>query len=531
MEQSEIDGLYGAIQKLQIVKISINPQHGDDPQLIFESLNSTGLELEEADKVRNFILMGLDSDIQTHYYNIYWSNIEKLTVGNVSAFLRYYLAIKEQKLWAINKLYKYFKDYVIRSGLANDIEVLLKDLLKFAKYYNMVITAEGSQGYKQSLVKIKMLDFSIVYPFAMELFDARENNYVSDNDLDEIFGIIESYFARRIICAVDSSSLNKMFAFLGSTILDLVNKEKISYLVAFKYILLNKTGHYRFPRDTEFEEKLCIKDIYSIKSNYKKYLLAELENFDNREKIDVYGQLESGELTIEHIMPQTLSEDWKKELGADWKGTHNELLHVIGNLTLTAYNSKFSNKTFQEKCDMEKGFKESRLFLNKYVSNQTNWNSDTIKSRTELLTKRAINIWSVPECNFEKKVEENWIGLDEEDVDFTGKAICQYKFLKDVYPASDWTSMFKNVCKLLYKLDKNSFVSIVNKEFSENRVLERRFSTNISVMRNPYAIAEGIYVEINLNTQTKIEMLRIIFENYNIDFQDLSFKLSGEADE
>lgn len=525
MEPAELDKLFSAIQKLIIVKISINPSHGDDPQLIFESLNSTGLGLEEADKVRNFILMGLNSDLQTEYYNNFWSKIETLTSHNVSTFLRYYLAIKEQKLWPTDKLYKYFKAYVIENNLNTDISILLKDLLKYAHYYNYVINADGESGYKGSLTKIKMLDFSIVYPFAMELFEALDNNLVSENDLDEIFLCIESYMARRIICGIDSGSLNKMFAFMGKNIKDLMSKEKISYLVAFKYIILNKVGHYRFPRDNEFEEKFLRKDIYNTKSNYKKYFLAELENYDNKERIDVYGQLDSGELTIEHIMPQTLNEQWKRELGENYDRIYEEYLHTIGNLTLSGYNSKYSNLPFKEKCNIEKGFNESRLYLNKFVSQQSHWTEDIIQERAHVLFKRALNIWKLPESSFAKTNEDDWIGLDEDNIDYTGKSICQYKFLTELTPVSDWTSMYKDVCKALFLLDQSSFILFVNADFPENKTITKRFNTTNTGMRNPFMIAPDIYIELNLNTQTKIEMLRVLFAYFNIDYQDLSFKL------
>lgn len=332
--------------------------------------------------------------------------------------------------------------------------------------------------------------------------------------------------ARRIICGIDSGSLNKMFAFMGQSIKNLVLKEKISYLVAFKYTILNKIGHYRFPRDNEFEEKFINKDVYSTKSNYKKYFLAELENYDNQEKIDVYGQLDTGELTIEHIMPQTLSDQWKQELGEQYESIHSTYLHTIGNLTLTGYNSKYSNLPFNDKCTIAKGFQESRLYLNKYISKQSTWNETTILNRAHLLFNRATNIWPLPECSFSKVTEENWISLDEDAIDYTGKSICQYKLLSDIYPVSDWTTMYKNVCKALCKLDRVAFVSLANKEFPENKSFEKRFSTTTDNMRNPYKLENDLYIETNLNTQTKIDMLRVIFSHYNIDFQDLSFKLN-----
>lgn len=524
MEINEIEGVLLAIQKLVVVKISIKPNHGDNPQLIFESLNSTGLDLEEADKIRNFILMDLTVEDQEIYYTKYWAKIENETLHNVSAFIRFYLAIKEQKLYSPSLLYKNFKQFVLIKKF-DDKSILLRDLLKYAQYYNRILCAEGNEGYNGSITRIKMMDLSMVYPFLMELFDAQANNLVTYDELAEILRILETYIIRRVICGISFESLNKTFAFMGNTIKNLVEDEKISYIVAFKYVILNYTGHYRFPRDFEFEEKFIQRDIYSISPRYKKYIFAEIENYDNRERLDIYSQLDNGDLSIEHIMPQTLKEEWKEELGANWEIIHEKYVHTIGNLTLTAYNSKYSNLPFRQKRDMEKGFKESRLLLNKFVSQQEKWTEKEIKQRADFLLNRALCLWKLPECSFIKENEEDWYGLDEENIDYTGKQISQYRFLNDVTPATDWTAMFKNIANTLYRLDATPFESIVNKEFPENRVLEKRFSKTADNLRNPHEVAEGIYIETNLNTQAKIDMLRVLLLQYNVDLQDLTFKL------
>ncbi len=528
MEINEIEGVYLAIQKLVVVKISIKPTHGDNPQLIFESLNSTGLDLEEADKIRNFILMDLKVEEQEKYYTKYWSKIESETLYNVSTFIRFYLAIKEQKLYSPSLLYKNFKQYVIIKKF-DDKSILLKDLLKYAKYYNKILSAEGNEGYNGSITRIKMMDLSMVYPFLMELFDAQASHMISKNDFEEILKILETYIIRRVICGISFESLNKTFAFMGNTIKNLVDDEKISYIVAFKYVILNYTGHYRFPRDFEFEEKFIQRDIYSISPKYKKYIFAEIENYDNKERLDIYSQLDNGELSIEHIMPQTLKEEWKKELGEDWEIVHEKYIHTIGNLTLTGYNSKYSNYPFQRKRDMDKGFKESRLFLNKFVGQQEKWTEYEMKKRAEFLLERALLIWKLPECSFVKENEEDWYGLDEETIDYTGKQISQYRFLNDVIPATDWTAMFRDIANTLYRLDATPFESIVNKEFPENRILEKRFSKTADTLRNYHRVADGIYIETKLNTQAKIDMLRVLLSQYNVDLQDLAFKLKADV--
>lgn len=229
-------------------------------------------------------------------------------------------------------------------------------------------------------------------------------------------------------------------------------------------------------------------------------------------------------------MPQTLNEPWKNELGENYSKIHEEYLHTFGNLTLTGYNSKYSNLSFKEKCIIEKGFNESRLYLNKFVSQQTCWTKDTMEERAHILFERALKIWKLPDSSFTKTNEDDWIGLDEDNIDYTGKSICQYKFLTELTPISDWTSMYKDVCKSLFLLDRSSFISFVNADSPENKTIKKRFNTTNTGMRNPFMVDSDVYIELNLNTQTKIEMLRVLFAHFNIDFQDLSFKLKATSE-
>lgn len=145
-----------------------------------------------------------------------------------------------------------------------------------------------------------------------------------------------------------------------------------------------------------------------------------------------------------------------------------------------------------------------------------------------MLLKRAQKVWLVLDCTFEKINDNDWVGLDEMEIDFTGKRIYQYKFLTDLNPVSDWTTMYKDVCKLLLTLDRTSFVSLIAKEFPENPNISNRFSDKSEKMGSPAEIEPGIYIETRLNTQTKIEMLRVLFSHFNIDYQDLLFKINED---
>jgi uncharacterized protein with ParB-like and HNH nuclease domain len=384
------DDLFKAIKKLTIVDIRLN-SNDDDPQLIFESLNSTGLGLTQADLVRNFVLMGKPKDVQEKIYNDYWNPIEKNTQYRVDSFIRDYLTLKERIIPNKDKVYIGFKRHVYKNYSNENIEFLLKDLLKFSKYYRRIAFSQDSNsGINKILKRINRLDVTVSYPFLLEIFDYYESNTISKNNLINILCTIETYAFRRLICNVPTNALNKVFMTLGREIKKHTDfKDK--YFEIFKYTLINKKYSQRFPENEEFSEMLRNRDIYNFKSKNKLHLLERLENYDNVEKVNVEELLSEGELNVEHIMPQTLSNKWKESLGKNWDEIHNEYLHTLGNITLTGYNSRMSNRPFLEKRDIEKGFKDSKLSLNKYLWNLEIWNENTIIKRAEKLKNIALN--------------------------------------------------------------------------------------------------------------------------------------------
>jgi len=389
-EEISVDDLFLSIKKLVIVEIEL--KNGEDnPQLIFESLNSTGLDLTEADKVRNFILMKEEASTQEEFYNDYWNKIEKNTNYNVSDFIRDYLTIKERVIPNKNKVYISFKKYALNKAL--DTKKLLIDLLKFSLFYKKIINAKDAKDKVGIAInRINRLKSVVTYPFIMEAFNDCEKGIINEDDLVIILDIILSFVFRRIICDVATNSLNKIFMLIGRKIKK-HNDYQNNYLEIFKYIITKERLSRRFPDDNEFKSKLIERDIYNFNSKNKLFLLERLENFENKERVDVENLINDKELTIEHIMPQTINPKWKRDLGENWKEVQEKYLHTIGNITLTGYNSKMTNKPFLEKRDMEKGFKESRLFLNSHLHNLENWNEKNIKNRENLLSEKALKIW------------------------------------------------------------------------------------------------------------------------------------------
>ena len=506
-----IDDLFSAIKQIVIVEIElINGE--DDPQLIFESLNSTGLDLTEADKVRNFVLMKESSIVQEKYYTNYWNKIEVNTEYSVSDFIRHYLTIKERVIPNKSKVYLSFKKYVTLN-ISNNEELLL-DLLKYSKYYREIISTENTNTFSSYLSKINRLESVVTYPFLMEVFDDFAKKILTENDMKVIFETIISFVFRRLICEVPTNALNKMFMVLGREIKK-YDDYKENYLDIFKRVITQKSHSQRFPDNEEFTSKIISKDIYNFKNKNKLFLLEQLENFDNKERVDVEKLVSTNELTIEHIMPQTLTPIWRESLGKTFDLIHEKYLNTIGNITLTGYNSKMSNKAFSEKRDMHNGFKESRLFLNKRLSFIEKWNEDTIIDRANFLKDKALNIWEYPESNYQVVVDDLKVfTLSDEDTNFTGEKIVSFKIMEDKEIRVDsWKNFYKKSSKILFDLDPIKF-----KEIAENQT----YIYTGSILKDAVKI-DDFYLYANLNIEAFLTRLRILVKAINLDLEEISF--------
>jgi len=511
-----LDKLFLAIKQLVIVEIELKNGE-DDPQLIFESLNSTGLDLTEADKVRNFILMKENSSTQENFYNQYWNKIEKNTNYNVSDFIRDYLTIKERTIPNKSKVYFHFKKYVNENII--NIEDLLIDLLLFSTHYSKIINANNYNDNTSLLLqKINRLESIVTYPFIMEVFNDKNKNIISDSEIDMILNTIVFFVFRRLICEVPTNALNKIFMVLGREIKKYKDYEE-SYLEIFKYIITKKRLTQRFPDDEEFASKIIQKDIYNLKSKNRLFLLEQLENFDNVEKVDIENLLSSNTLNIEHIMPQTINAKWRETLGLNHEIIHEKYLHTLGNITLTGYNSKMSNKPFIEKRDMEKGFKESRLFLNKSLHNIEEWDEESIKNRAKFLKDRAMKIWTYPISSYESEEDKlKLFTLADDDVNFSGEKITSFKFMDDKEKnINSWKDFYKIVSNTLFELDPIQFKQIID---SNGYIYEGN-----STERDSYKI-DSFYIYTNLSAESILSRLRVIIDKIGLDLDDVTFTIN-----
>ena len=390
--------LYKGISKLVVVDIALEQQ--DNPQLIFESLNSTGMDLSQADLIRNYVLMGLDNREQINLYETYWYRMEQSfghsqNVALFNRFMRDYLTIKSGtgEIPNMNKVYATFKVYhQSRSHIS--IREIVQDIYRYSKYFTrMALLQEKDDDIRRVLININNLEVFVAYPFLLEVYDDFENNHLSREDFIIVLKLIESFVFRRLICGIPTHGLNKVFMNLAKRIKG-IDKDHYVESVQAAFLLLDKGA--RFPRDEEFRAAFEVKDVYNFHSRH--YLVRKLENYGRKERVDI------DEYTIEHVMPQNkqLSIEWQQELGSDWKEVQERFLHTIGNLTLTGYNSELSDRPFAEKRSIKGGFAHSPIQLNESLAEQDHWNAGQIEKRAQTLSNLAVKVWPIPNLSAEQ---------------------------------------------------------------------------------------------------------------------------------
>ena len=523
-EEVTVDELYDAIGKLEVISITLDP--GDDPQLIFESLNSTGLALQEGDKIRNYVLMGMNPNDQEYYYDNYWTKIEKCTGNDVSGFVRDYLSVKSHVTPTINNVYQAFKKYA--EDVSLPIETLLCDLLRYARYYEKLLTCKsGLNNHKldDCLYRLKRLEIVVTRPFFMEILRLNQDQKLTVDEVVRIFEITENYLFRRNICEVPPNGLNKIFVNLNNEIYRYDHTAN-NYVEKFIYALLAKKESGRFPNDTEFTEALETKEVYKMRGRFKAYLFERIENYGTIEAKDVYTHLDNGVYTIEHIMPQQLSPAWVESLGPNAEEIHKVWLHRIANLTLTGYNPNLSNKPFIEKRDSEEGgYKASGLRMNQKIAMKDSWGLPELEERNTDLLAYARKIWSYPVTEFVPAVKEfDSYTLDDENVELTGRDILKYSYQNVEQPVTSWADMLEHVVKYLHHKDKSILSGIA---YGQNGTtdLTSYISTSPDKLRSAIKIDENIYFEKNSSTALKLSILRRLFALYDLDPNDLVFYL------
>ena len=515
-----VDDLYQAIGKLEVINIVLGER--DNAQLIFESLNSTGLKLTESDKICNFILMNMELREQTKCYKTYWKKILDVTGNEADSFVRDYLSVKTLNTPKIGNIYQPFKEYAADKPM----EGLLSDMTVYVKRYDKLLHANtGNKDLDKTITRLNYLGTDVTRPFLLEVLRLNEEGTLSMDETEKIFDLIESYIFRRAACSLPTNGLNKIFLRLHNEIKNLDGPENL-YFEKFKYILLQKQLRSdQFPKDEEFIRLFSTRDMYS--TNRCAYALERFETYGTVEVADdILKRIEDKTFTIEHIMPQTLSSEWKNDLGPDYERVHEEWINRIGNLTLTGYNSKMSNLSFSLKKGIEHGFNDSRFQMNRFVAEKDKWGESEIKQRTDILMDEAVKIWRYPKTSYapEQKYLESF-SLSDEDIDPTGRKIVKFSLHDCEEPVSEWIGMYKGVLQILYSQDPSGLNDIAMRP-EEYPDLTQYFTFNKEILRVSDKLSDTLYFERNLSNPQKLSILRRVFKLYGEDPENLVFYLA-----
>lgn len=423
LSEEQLSNLCRGLSRLIVVDVEL-ARGKDDPQRVFESMNATGKGLSQADLIRNFVLMDLPTIQQERLYEDFWYPMELLFAGNhrqsFDSFVRHYITMKTSKIPKQGNIYDAFKEYVFKlSSEGTSRELIVQDLHRHARWFAAIVF--GHEPDPALASRFADIDQNVSYPFLLRLYADYDVQLLTRDDFIQILDAVNSYLFRRAVCDIATNSLNTTFVTLLNAI------DPSDYAQSILVRLTNFSDRRRFPTDEEFKKSLTERDFYHFKR--VRHFFNKLENFERKEYTSI------ADYSIEHIMPQNANVHWQNELGENWQEIHDWYLHTLGNLTLTGYNPEYSDRPFHQKRDMDRGFKESPLFLNRGLSALESWNQDTMENRGLRLAAQALVIWSRP------KVSEQRTSAFRED-EYQGKGF-DWSALHQILvtmPAGTWTS-------------------------------------------------------------------------------------------
>lgn len=520
------DQLLDAIERLQIISIELDSD--DDAQLIFESLNSTGLALTEADKIRNYLLMSLAPEEQHMCFKNYWQKIEQATENQPTKFLRDYLTIQQQLQRPVRQsnIYYEWKKYMDGHGRKEE----LVKMLDYAHYYQQVTEAKLSTAkLSEKMRHICNIETDVTNVFFIQFLKYASANNLSEDEIFKVIDLVENYLARRIVCNMPGNALTQVFCALHKDVLKSIEEYSSanvelgnSYSDILTYHIMRRDGNYQLPRDMQFVESIKTRDTYHMLKPFQIFLFERLENSVHGEYNDVATDMKKKDATIEHIMPQTLNGDWKAMLGDNYEEIQDKYLHTFANLTLTGINSELSNKPFEIKRDGKKigneiypGYKNSKYRLTKNVTLCDKWTEIELQNRCNEIVATFLRLYPLPQTTFKplpKPVDE--ASLDEETFSPTNRNLKGFRLFGNEYNETTWKGMLLQVVKLVMERYTDIVDTLYDAEgfFWSAKQADTRYCTMIAPQK---------YLWTSMDNRSKLRCLRFLFEKCDIAESEL----------
>ncbi|HIW94920.1 MAG TPA: DUF262 domain-containing protein [Candidatus Corynebacterium gallistercoris] len=515
------DELWTAIQRLEVMALDLEPH--DEPQRIFESLNSTGKELKESDKIRNLVLMGLDNATQESLYERYWNEIERNVGFETDTFIRLYLISQTRKTPRFDAVYETFKVYL--RGIEEPVEHTLTHIRSYSEHYRDINQSRtGVPAADRRLRRFNLLNREVALPALMPILGDFKAGILSKEEFTRIVILVDSYLFRRAVVGAQSNALNKIFATLYSEARRLVTEEG-TLEDAIIYLLRRRDGTSgEFPNDEEFSEQFQSRNFYNFRPQYRSYLFECLENLNSKDNLDIAASINAGDITIEHIMPQTLTKEWREELGSNWEEVHKTWVHRIGNLTVTGYNSEYGNYTFARKKELPGGFESSPYRLNSDVRNASQWDEEAMQRRSHRLLADAIDYWPMIETNFEPVREPLPSMPMGEDNNFNKRTIVSYEFDGASHTVGSFKDLLRGVIRTLSGEHYEKILSYA-----------KQVGAGLTAGSEPgYAgqeeVVPGLWVVTSSSTASKMTLLRGLFRALGFDPNELVIYMRPESE-
>lgn len=505
------DILFG-IKKLEVVEIILDKHQGDMPQKIFESINSTGLDLSLADLIRNYLLM--DEDNQDYLYQEYWLDIEK-NVGykNLGDFFINYINSQVTKAVNSKNAYTLFKETCEVNSYSH--EDVLKRLKRTSKYYGVFIgeNISYSKEIQRLLVSFNMIKQTTVLPFIFNIFDDFEDGKIEEEELINILEYTLTYLIRNTTC----ESTKNLSKFMKSLYTRAFSECKENCFKKFISFLNNLKANDRMPDDKEFFEALIYKPIY--KKSICKYVLSSIEN-STKETIN------TDNLTIEHILPQKENAVlWKKSLGEEYSKVYEVYLHTLGNLTFTGYNSELGTKSFSEKKRIIRENSKATI-LNKYVLSANDWNEDAILTRAKNLAELVVKKFKYIEIDNDVDEKNNLYYNLTEKIDYRGTKPREFSLIGEYTKVTSWKDLLSKFIILTFNMDKSIYNEFANSDFSIENATRAYITHDNRKLRDGIEIENsGIYYESNLSANNILSFIKSIVLKMNLELDDLNIYL------
>jgi uncharacterized protein with ParB-like and HNH nuclease domain len=537
-KRQNLDSYIEALTHFEIVTIALDARD-DNPQRVFESINSTGKPLTDGDKIRNFALMLNHDKMRKYVLTKYWANIEKsLTDVNkdfITDFFRSYIISKRQAVITVNSVYpefkKLFSKQVSEEQDEESIDRFYGDIVQMLEYYKLckfgVDDKTKFAPITDTTFKMRYIQTELYIPFAITVMRHFDEGKISAKQLTEVFNLIESYFSRRIVCNIPTTSVDKFLASLHKDVLEhLSDHTDADYVEVMKYIVLGRTGLTRMPSQTEFVSAIKNNQTYNQRTAHVNYILTAVDDLSKESA--TLRQIANHELklSIEHIMPQTLNKTWREELGDNASQIHDEYVHKLANLTLTGYNSEYSNRPFNEKKTMPNGFEDSKLAINKHLGKIYTWNESELKKREKWWIENLEKVWPMPSTTFQPPVVDTTISLLD-DLDLTGTAPRMLHFMGDSTPVTSWAQVIDVIVERLYDSFDNFIVKV-----QEDESIARFISPDASSFGSSAEIHEtGYYVDTGINTNRKQKLIQAMAHLFDLGKNDVLIELSEPLDD